>query len=326
MSSQRYDRMDVRSSGPDGANIRDCGVSFGARLTDGSGRRKVDQLEAFFPCCLGETVVERDDLKRWRTSFGRNESRRKLQCVRRPERMNAKKPERVLANDLARFDLVPPVSQLFQPIEGRGGPFQIKQSVSLEASERRSAFHLRSPPHQAGPNLDWPAPAGIALCSPPRAAAQSPKHPRTSPPLPALVDEYANGRRSGAGGRRGENSRRRDSPARPQHAVSNEPRQSSAWAAFLAAGDRLQTRDRTAPINNQNRLAALETVDQSAQAILSLGNTGSFHIAKIALTTCQSSPSRPIVDVASPLSRPRPSSSAKSARERGLPSAARRLS
>src|ERR1700722_392700 len=62
--------------------------------------------------------------------------------------MNAKKPERVLANDLARFDLVPPVGQLFQPMEGRGGAFQVKQSLSLEAGDRRSAFHLRSPPHQ----------------------------------------------------------------------------------------------------------------------------------------------------------------------------------
>ena len=92
-------------------------MCLGARLTDGSGRRKVDHLEAFLPCCVGEAVVERDDLKRWRTSFGRNESRCKLQCVGRPERMNAKKSERVLANDLTRFDLVPPVSHLFQPIE-----------------------------------------------------------------------------------------------------------------------------------------------------------------------------------------------------------------
>src|ERR1700733_12930487 len=62
--------------------------------------------------------------------------------------MNTKKPERVLANDLAGFDLVPSVSELFQPIEGQGGPFHIKQSAALEAGERRSAFHLRSRPHQ----------------------------------------------------------------------------------------------------------------------------------------------------------------------------------
>src|ERR1700678_3339702 len=62
--------------------------------------------------------------------------------------MNTKKSERVLADGLAGFDLVPPVSQLFQPIEGRSGPFHIKQSAALEADERRSAFHLRSPPHQ----------------------------------------------------------------------------------------------------------------------------------------------------------------------------------
>src|ERR1700733_2650428 len=62
--------------------------------------------------------------------------------------MNTKKPERVLANDLAGFDLVPPVSELFQPIEGRSGPFPIKQGPTFEAGERRSAFPLRSPPHQ----------------------------------------------------------------------------------------------------------------------------------------------------------------------------------
>jgi hypothetical protein len=45
-----------------------------------SGRRNVDQLETFLPRCVAETVVERDNLKRWRTSFGRNERRRKLQC------------------------------------------------------------------------------------------------------------------------------------------------------------------------------------------------------------------------------------------------------
>jgi hypothetical protein len=32
--------------------------------------------------------------------------------------MNAKKPQRILADDLAGLDLVPPVSELFQPIEG----------------------------------------------------------------------------------------------------------------------------------------------------------------------------------------------------------------
>ena len=43
--------------------------------------------------------------------------------------------------------------------------------------------------------------------------------------------------------------------------------------------DWLQPRNRTASINNQNRLAALEAIDQGAQAILGLGNTSSFHRA-----------------------------------------------
>jgi hypothetical protein len=37
-------------------------VCLGARLMDRSGRRKVVHLEAFLPCCVGEAVVERDDL------------------------------------------------------------------------------------------------------------------------------------------------------------------------------------------------------------------------------------------------------------------------
>src|SRR5271163_4903722 len=62
--------------------------------------------------------------------------------------MDTKESERVLADDLAGFNLVPPVGQPFQPIEGQGGPFHFKQSAALETGERRSAFHLRSPPHQ----------------------------------------------------------------------------------------------------------------------------------------------------------------------------------
>jgi hypothetical protein len=48
---------------------------------------------------------------------------------------------------------------------------------------------------------------------------------------------------------------------------------------FIVAGDGLQTCDRTASINDQDRFAALETVDQGTQAVLGLGNAGSFHRA-----------------------------------------------
>src|SRR5271170_6681889 len=111
----------------------------------------------------------------------------------------------------------------------------------------------------------------MVSCSPPRVAAQSPKRPKISPPLPALVDERGNHRPSRAGGWRGENSRWRKSSAGPQHAVSHEPCQPSALPAFLGAGDWLETRDRTAPINDQNGFASLEAIDQGAQAILRLG-------------------------------------------------------
>src|SRR5271165_6730679 len=88
-----------------------------------SGCDNVDQLETFSPRCIAKTLVERDHLKRRGTPFGGKESRRKLQRIGRPQRMNAKKPQGVLANDLTGFDLVPSVGELFQPIEGKRGAF-----------------------------------------------------------------------------------------------------------------------------------------------------------------------------------------------------------
>ena len=82
-------------------------------------RDNVDQLEAFLPRRIGETLVERDYLERRRTALGGKESRRKLQRIGRPQRMNAKKPERVLAHDLTGLDLVPSAGELFQPIEAQ---------------------------------------------------------------------------------------------------------------------------------------------------------------------------------------------------------------
>src|SRR5579872_786420 len=62
--------------------------------------------------------------------------------------MNAKKPDRVLTDDLAGLDFVPPVGELFQTIEGLRGGFPIEQSAALEAGQGGCALHLRSPPHQ----------------------------------------------------------------------------------------------------------------------------------------------------------------------------------
>ena len=45
----------------------------------------VDQLETFLPRRIGETPVERDQLKRRRTALGCNESRRKLQGIGRAQ-------------------------------------------------------------------------------------------------------------------------------------------------------------------------------------------------------------------------------------------------
>ncbi len=187
--------------------------------------------------------------------------------------MNPKEPDRVLENDLAGFDLVPSVRQPFQPIKGQGGPF--KSSKTFRSSRASAEAHSTCDP-TTPVDRDRASPAA-ASCSRPRAAAQSPKRPKISPSAPTLVDERGNSRCCGGRGRRGENSRRRDRAPGPQHALSNETRQSSVLPAFLAAFDRLQTRDRPAPINNQHRLAALQAVDQRAQAVLGLCNTSSLH-------------------------------------------------
>ena len=107
-----------------------------------SSRSNVDQLETLLPRSVGEPIVERDDLERRRTAFGGKEGRCKLQRVGCPQRMNTKKPERVLADDLAGFNLVPPAGEAFQPIEGQRSGFPLKQSAAFEAGQSRRALHL----------------------------------------------------------------------------------------------------------------------------------------------------------------------------------------
>jgi hypothetical protein len=101
----------------------------------GLGFNNLNQLKTFLPRGFGETVVERDQFERRWTAFGRKESRRKLERVSRSQRMNAKKPKRVLADNFAGFDLVPSVSKLFQPIEGERGAFPVEQGVTLETGQ-----------------------------------------------------------------------------------------------------------------------------------------------------------------------------------------------
>jgi hypothetical protein len=101
----------------------------------GLGFNNLNQLKTFLPRGFGETVVERDQFERRWTAFGRKESRRKLERVSRSQRMNAKKPKRVLADNFAGFDLVPSVSKLFQPIEGERGALPVEQGVTLETGQ-----------------------------------------------------------------------------------------------------------------------------------------------------------------------------------------------
>src|SRR3984893_11646178 len=57
---------------------------------------EINQREAFLPCRIGEALIERNDFERWGTAFRGYEGRRQLQCVGRPQRVNAKKSHRTL--------------------------------------------------------------------------------------------------------------------------------------------------------------------------------------------------------------------------------------
>ncbi len=95
-------------------------------MSTASVRDNVDQLEAFLSRRISEAGVERDDLERRGTAFGGEEGRRKLKRIGRAERMNAKKPHGVLANDLARLDLMPSIGKQLEPIKGKRSAFPIK--------------------------------------------------------------------------------------------------------------------------------------------------------------------------------------------------------
>jgi hypothetical protein len=125
-----------------------CKQATAAARDDAQAGRTSTNSKPSFRAAVGEALVERHDLERRRTPFGGDESRCKLERVGGPQGMNAKKPERVFADDLAGLDFVPPVSELFQPIEGQRGGFPIERSAALEAGEGGSTLHLRSPPHQ----------------------------------------------------------------------------------------------------------------------------------------------------------------------------------
>jgi hypothetical protein len=49
--------------------------------------------------------------------------------------MNAQQPDRVLAHDLAGFDLVPPIGELLQPIKSARGATPVELTGPLEAGQ-----------------------------------------------------------------------------------------------------------------------------------------------------------------------------------------------
>jgi hypothetical protein len=108
----------------------------------------VDQREPFLPHRLGKVLVQRNHLKRCGTPFGRNERRGKLQCIGRPQLMYAQEPDRIFADKLARFDLVPGVGDQPQSLEGNLGTLGVEERIAFETCQGGSAFHGRTPPRQ----------------------------------------------------------------------------------------------------------------------------------------------------------------------------------
>src|SRR6185436_19578486 len=82
---------------------------------------------------------------------------------------------------------------------------------------------------------------------------------------------------------RGEDSLLHRPTRRPEDAVANEP--SEPPVVFGAeAVHRLQAGNRPPPLDDQDRGAALDAVDQRAQIVLGFRNAGLFHKAIIAIS------------------------------------------
>src|SRR5215469_7082580 len=127
-------------------------------------------------------------------------------------------------------------------------------------------IRLRTPTRPACRDRGWRALAPVASWVRRPAAARSPKHPKISPPLPALFDERVERRCSGLGARRlsAEERLRRLAAAWPREPVADEPRQPFAFFAFAVTRYRFKARDGTPSIDDEHRGAALEPVDQGA--------------------------------------------------------------
>jgi hypothetical protein len=212
-----------------------------------SGRGYIDQREAFLARRVGATLIKRDDLKRCGTMFRCCEGRCKLQCVGRSQRVDAKKSQSALADDLARFNLMPVIGKLFHPVGRERHPFYIERGL-FEAGRSRDAFPFR--PHHT--SLSESRPASACMRRVVRSATSSgtiAEASQISPPLPALFDEDVDSRCAGISARRlaAEQGSRRPGPAGPHKSLTEEPRQPSILPAFEITRHGLEPRNGTVP-------------------------------------------------------------------------------
>src|SRR5208337_410651 len=110
-------------------------------------------------------------------------------------------------------------------------------------------------------------------------AARSPKRPKPSPSFPTFFDEEVERRRAGLGAGRSAREKRpgRGNAARPNNPVSQQARQPSLFPFLGTGGHRLESRHRATPMDDQDRRAAFEAVDQRSQVVLRFGEAGSLH-------------------------------------------------
>src|SRR5437667_8263273 len=108
-------------------------------------------------------------------------------------------------------------------------------------------------------------------------------HPRTSSPVPSLVEE-----RSDTGGpflqARGLGREQvfRRATARWSHdAIADEAGQSTVVIGTTTA-DGFESRHGTSAVHDQHGRSALHAVDQRAEIVLGFRNTGLLHVARIA--------------------------------------------
>src|SRR5712664_462960 len=143
---------------------------------------------------------------------------------------------------------------------------------------------LRSPTTPAFQDRAVQALANSASWIRRRAMARSPRHPRISPPFPALLEERIHRRRARLGTRRlfAEQGPWEHVTARPDDAVANKPRQLAGVSVIVVCRHRFQPRNGSSSIDDQDRGAALEAVDQGAQVVLRFGYAGFLHHARLA--------------------------------------------